>query len=78
MKKLSSSPDRMTFQQERSVKKLADPTATAEERVNAQAYIELWATWKAEADARELDTEWQKNNMEYDLRTCGPILKKSS
>ena len=76
MKKLSKSPERMTFQQERSVKKLLDPASTIEERENAQAYIDMWATWKAEADARELDPEWQKNNMEYDLRTCDPILKK--
>ena len=37
MLKISKSPNRMTFQQERSEKKLEDPAITEEERVNAQA-----------------------------------------
>jgi len=76
MLKISKSPNRMTFQQERSEKKLEDPSITEEERVNAQAYVDMWADWRAEADSRELDPEWQKNNMEYDLRTCEPMLNK--
>jgi hypothetical protein len=76
MLKISKSPDRMTFQQERSEKKLEDPTITEEERVNAQAYVDMWANWRAEADSRELTPEWQENNMEYDLRTCELMLNK--
>ena len=66
----------MTFQQERSVEQLKDPASTEEQRANAQAYIDLWAKWREEADSQELTAEWQKNNMEYDLRTCEPILQK--
>jgi len=76
MLKISKSPNRMTFQQERSEKKLEDPSITEEERVNAQAYVDMWADWRAEADSRELDPEWQENNMEYDLRTCELMLNK--
>jgi hypothetical protein len=76
MSKISKSPERMTFQQERSEKQLEDPAITEEQRVSAQAYIDLWAEWRAEADSRELDPEWQKNNMEYDLRTCEMMLNK--
>jgi hypothetical protein len=76
MLKISKSPDRMTFQQERSEKKLEDPAITEEERVNAQAYVDMWADWRAEADLRELTPEWQENNMEYDLRTCELMLNK--
>ena len=76
MLKISKSPNRMTFQQERSEKKLEDPAITEEERVNAQAYLDMWADWRAEADSRELTPEWQKNNMEYDLRTCELMLNK--
>jgi len=66
----------MTFQQARSEKKLEDPTITEEERANAQAYLDMWADWRAEADSRELTPEWQENNMEYDLRTCELMLNK--
>jgi hypothetical protein len=38
--------------------------------------VNIWAKWRDEAVARELDQEWQKNNMEYDLRTHEPMLKK--
>ena len=76
MLKISKSPDRMTFQQERSEKKLEDPTITEEERANAQAYLDMWADWRADADSRELTPEWQENNMEYDLRTCELMLNK--
>ena len=66
----------MTFQQESSKKKLVDSSITDEERANAQAYLDMWAKWRAEADARELTPEWQENNMEYDLRTCELMLNK--
>jgi len=76
MLKISKSPDRMTFQQESSKKKLADSAITEEEQANAQAYLDMWANWRAEADARELTPEWRENNMEYDLRTCEMMLNK--
>jgi hypothetical protein len=76
MLKISKSPERHTFQQERSEKKLEDPAITEEQRVSAQAHIDMWAKWRAEADARELTSEWQKNNMEHDLRTCELMLNK--
>ena len=76
MLKISKSPDRMTFQQERSVKQLEDPTSTEEQRASAQAYLDMWAKWRAEAEAQEITPNWQKDNMEYDLRTCEPMLNK--
>jgi len=76
MIEISKSSERMTFQQESSKKKLADSAITDEERANAQAYLDMWAKWRAEADARELTPEWQENNMEYDLRTCELMLNK--
>lgn len=66
----------MTFQQERSVKQLEDPTSTEEQRASAQAYLDIWAKWRAEAEAQEITPNWQKDNMEYDLRTCEPMLNK--
>ena len=66
----------MTFQQERSKETLNNPESTEEQRKSAQAYVDMWARWRTEAEAQELSSEWQKNNMEYDLRTCEPFLKK--
>ena len=66
----------MTFQQESSKKKLEDPNSTEKQRASAQAYLDMWAKWRAEADSKELSAEWQENNMEYDLRTCEPMLNK--
>jgi hypothetical protein len=76
MTNISKSPERMTFQAEGYSKRLTDPTATEEQKSNAIAMLELWKTWREESNAHELSEEWQKNNMEYDLRTCEPILKK--
>ena len=66
----------MTFQQERSKETLNNPESTEEQRKAAQAYVDMWARWRTEAEAQELSPDWQKNNMEYDLRTCEPFLKK--
>lgn len=43
---------------------------------NALGMIELYKKWREDADAQELEPEWQKNNMEYDMRTCGWMLEK--
>ena len=41
-----------------------------------EEYIEMFKTWKQQDEANMIDPEWQKNNMEYDLRSTGWILKK--
>jgi hypothetical protein len=76
MSDISKSPERMTFQQKNSVEKLTDPNSTLEERARALKHIEVWAKWREDADAQELSEDWQKGNLEYDLRTCNPILEK--
>jgi hypothetical protein len=37
---------------------------------------EFYSNWNEIQDAKEQDPEWQKNNLEYDLRTCDWILEK--
>jgi len=72
MSKISKSPDRHTFQAESSKKKL-------EENPNdesAKSMLDLYQSWRDEADSRELDPEWQQNNMEYDMRVCEWMLAK--
>jgi len=73
---ISKSPERGTFQQESSKKKLNDPNKTEEERQAALDMLCVYEQWIKEAEARELDPSWQKDNMEYDLRSTDWICKK--
>ncbi len=72
MTKISKSPDRMTFQSKTYEEKLVENPTNR----NARAMVEMWKQWRAEAEAQEMDSEWQKNNLEYDLRTDEIILNK--
>ena len=65
MTKISSSLERHTFQAESSKKKLEEDPSNE----SARKLVEMYQQWREEAAARELDTEWQQNNMEYDMRT---------
>ena len=38
--------------------------------------VELYKKWREDAEVQEMDTEWQKNNLEYDLRTSEFVLNK--
>ena len=72
MTNVSSSPERHTFQAESYKKKLQEnPDDEA-----AKSMIEWYDTIRQEANNRINDPEWQKNNMEYDLRTTDWILEK--
>jgi hypothetical protein len=72
MSKISKSPDRMTFQAKSYKEKLMEDPSNR----NARAMVEMWKQWREEAEAQEIDSEWQKNNLEYDLRTDEIILNK--
>jgi hypothetical protein len=71
MSKISSSPERHTFQKEGSIKR-------AEEKGEEpnQAYIDMWEQIKIDDANKIHDPAWQKNNMEYDLRSNEWILEK--
>lgn len=73
---ISKSPERGTFQQERSYKTLNDPTSSEEQRQTALDSIDLFKTWREQANELESTIEWQTNNMEYDLRSTEWILEK--
>jgi hypothetical protein len=72
MTNISKSPDRLTFQAKTYEEKLKeDPNDR-----NARAMVELYKKWREDAEVQEMDTEWQKNNLEYDLRTSEFVLNK--
>lgn len=60
-KKLSSSSDRYTFQARKS---------------NGQLDDDFWEQVRNSELVKEQDPEWQKDNLEYDLRTTDWILEK--
>jgi len=71
MTKINSSPDRHTFQLEN-----AKERAKEDGREVPEAYIELWQTARERDAANLVDPAWQKDNMEYDLRSTKWICDK--
>jgi hypothetical protein len=69
--KVVSSPDRHTFQKEGAIKR-------AEEKGEEpnQAYIDMWEQIKIDEANKIHDPAWQKDNMEYDLRSTKWICDK--
>ena len=64
MSNISKSPQRNTFQKEGAIKR-------AEEKGEEpnQDYIDMWEQIKIDDANKIHDSAWQKNNMEYDLRS---------
>ena len=71
MKKVASSPERHTFQKEGYIKRCEEKGE--EPNLN---YVKMYESWQAQDEANLTDTKWQKNNMEYDLRTSKEMCDK--
>jgi hypothetical protein len=71
MKKVASSPERHTFQKEGAIRRAEE----AGEDPN-QAYIDMWEQIKIDDANKIHDPKWQKNNMEYDLRSSKELCDK--
>lgn len=71
MKKVASSPERNTFQMENYIKRQEEQGLEPLEE-----YIEMFKTWRQQDNENIVNPEWQKNNMEYDLRSTEWILEK--
>ena len=71
MSKISSSPERNTFQKEGAIQR-------AEEKgeLPNQAYIDMWDQIKIDDANKIHNPAWQKNNMEYDLRSSEELCNK--
>ena len=68
---INSSPDRNTFQLENYVKRQEEAG-----KLPAPEYLDMFKTWREQAQANIVDPEWQKDNMEYDLRSTQWIIDK--
>jgi len=71
MSKISKSPDRHTFQMKNYVKRQEEQGLEPLEE-----YIEMFKTWRQQDEENMVDPEWQKDNMQYDLRSTEWILEK--
>jgi hypothetical protein len=68
---IASSPDRFTFQLEGAKNRAAEDGKEVPE-----FYENFWKTAKEQDEANLVDPEWQKDNMEYDLRSTKWICDK--
>jgi hypothetical protein len=64
MTKINSSPDRHTFQQESYIERCKN-----EDTEPSEDYLNLFKSIRKQEQERMADPEWQKDNMEYDLRS---------
>jgi len=69
--KVASSPERHTFQKEGAIRR-----AEEEGEEPNQAYIDMWEQIKIDDANKIQDPAWQKNNMEYDLRSSKEMCDK--
>ena len=71
MSKISKSPERHTFQADNYVNRCEE-----EGKEPSDDYLNLFKTWRQQDEENMIDPKWQKDNMEYDLRSTEWILEK--
>jgi hypothetical protein len=72
---LSASPERNTFQRDAYIKRKLEEGASLDDP-DVKAMIHWYDSWTEESEKQEADPEWQKNNLEYDLRSTDWIVEK--
>jgi hypothetical protein len=75
MNNLSKSPERNTFQKNNYIKRAIENGKSMTDP-NVKSMIDWYESWDKLDLEHESDPTWQKNNMEWDLRTTDWILKK--
>lgn len=71
---ISKSPDRNTFQRDKYIERQTEKRLMDDPETDKM--LEWYKTWDQLKLENEQDPEWQKNNLEYDLRTTDWILTK--
>ena len=69
--KLASSPQRHTFQADAYVRRCEE-----EGKEPSEDYLEIFKSYRQRDEENMANPEWQKNNMEYDLRSCDWMVAK--
>lgn len=68
---ISKSPDRHTFQLNAYIERCKEEGQEPDE-----VYMSLYTGEREDADKKEMDPAWQRDNLEYDLRSTEWILEK--
>ena len=68
---ISKSPERYTFQADAYVKRCEEANEEPSE-----AYLDLYKSARQQDEENMVDPDWQKDNLEYDLRSTDWILEK--
>lgn len=76
MKKISTSNERYSFQKNCFLERMAKNNKTPENDKEVADILEHYTNVEKQQQEKENDPEWQKNNLEYDLRTTDWILSK--
>ena len=71
MTNVSKSPERHTFQQEGYIRRCEEKGEEPRED-----YLNMFKSFRQQDEENMIDPKWQKNNMEYDLRSTDWILAK--
>jgi len=71
VKKVASSPKRHTFQKEGYIKRCEEKGKEPN-----PDYVAMYKTWREQDEENLKDPVWQKNNMEYDLRSSKEMCDK--
>jgi hypothetical protein len=74
MKKISKSPERNTFQRDKYIERQIEKGLMDDPETNKM--IDWYKTYSELKLEKEQDPEWQKNNLEFDLRSTEWILSK--
>ena len=72
MSNISKSPERHTFQAEAYIKRCEE-----EGKEPREDYLDLYKSGRQRDEENMVDPNWQKNNLEYDLRSTEWILEKA-
>jgi hypothetical protein len=72
---ISASPDRYTFQKQKYIEGCLEAGQDLDDPA-VKAMLDMYDSTKTQADQQTQDPEWQKHNLEFDLRTTDWILAK--
>jgi hypothetical protein len=76
-KKIASSPERNTFQKERYLERQAEAGKTPDNDPDTADMLDYYLKIIDDDKEKEVDPEWKKNNLEYDLRSTDWIVEKA-
>jgi hypothetical protein len=72
---ISASPDRHTFQKQKYIEGCLEAGQSLDDP-EVQAMLEMYESWALRDEENLVNAEWQKNNMEFDMRTTDWMVAK--